>query len=334
MVTLAEVARHAGVSPSTVSYVLSRKRTISDETRRRVEDAIKALGYHPHAGARALASNRSNIIALMVPLRSGMYVPVIMEIAMAITTTAREHDKDVLLLTRDEGTAGVRRIAGSGLADALILMDVELDDDRIPVLREVDTPAVLIGLPADATGLTCVDLDFEATGARCADHLADLGHRDVALIGESEGVYRRHTGFAARTLTGFQQRAAERGLRAVYRPCEGTYESTAGTLARILEERPGTTGFVVQNEAAIPPLLSLLRLSGRIVPEDTSVVAICPDQVARQSAPLLTSVSIPAQEMGRRAVELVVAKLDGVANEGTTLIPPVLTVRESSAAVR
>ena len=334
MVTLAEVARHAGVSPSTVSYVLSRKRTISDETRRRVEDAIKALGYHPHAGARALASNRSNIIALMVPLRSGMYVPVIMEIAMAITTTAREHDKDVLLLTRDEGTAGVRRIAGSGLADALILMDVELDDDRIPVLREVDTPAVLIGLPTDTTGLTCVDLDFEATGARCADHLADLGHRDVALIGESEGVYRRHTGFAARTLTGFQHRAAQRGLRAVYRPCEGTYESTAGTLARILEERPRTTGFVVQNEAAIPPLLSLLRLSGRIVPEDTSVVAICPDQVARQSSPLLTSVSIPAQEMGRRAVELVVAKLEGVANEGTTLIPPVLTVRESSAAVR
>jgi DNA-binding LacI/PurR family transcriptional regulator len=334
MVTLAEVARHAGVSPSTVSYVLSRKRTISDETRRRVEDAIKALGYHPHAGARALASNRSNIIALMVPLRSGMYVPVIMEIAMAITTTAREHDKDVLLLTRDEGTAGVRRIAGSGLADALILMDVELEDDRIPVLREVDTPAVLIGLPTDTTGLTCVDLDFEATGARCADHLADLGHRDVALIGESEGVYRRHTGFAARTLTGFQNRAAQRGLRAVYRPCEGTYESTAGTLARILEERPRTTGFVVQNEAAIPPLLSLLRLSGRIVPEDTSVVAICPDQVARQSAPLLTSVSIPAQEMGRRAVELVVAKLEGVANEGTTLIPPVLTVRESSAAVR
>jgi len=334
MVTLADVARRAGVSASTVSYVLSGKRTISEETRRNVRSAIEALGYHPNAGARALASRRSNIIALMVPLRSGMYVPVIMEIAMAVTTTAREYGLDVLLLTRDEGTAGVRRIAGSGLADGLILMDVELDDDRIPVLHEIDPPAVLIGLPTDATGLTCIDLDFEATGALCADHLADLGHRDVALIGESKGVYRRHTGFAARTLTGFRAGAARRGLRAVYRPCEGTYESTAGTLSRILEERPGTTGFVVQNEAAIPALLTLLRLSGRVVPEDTTVVAICPDPVASQSSPRLTSVSVPAHEMGRRAVELLAAQLSGVDNAGSTLIPPALTVRDSSGSVR
>ncbi|NUP52840.1 MAG: LacI family DNA-binding transcriptional regulator, partial [Catenulispora sp.] len=327
MVTIAEVARQAGVSPSTVSYVLSRKRSISEDTRRKVEAAIDALGYHPHAGARALASNRSNILALMVPLRSDMYVPVIMEIAMAVTTEAREFDQDVLLLTKDEGTGGVRRVAGSGMADAMILMDVELDDDRIPVLRETSTPAVLIGLPADIDGLTCVDLDFDATGAACVDHLADLGHREIALIGESEAVYRRHTGFAARTMAGFQRRAAERGLRAVHRMCEGTYESTAGVLARIFEERPGTTGFIVQNEAAITPLLSLLRLSGRAVPEDTSVVAICPDQVALQSSPRLTSVSIPAEEMGRQAVRQAMAQLAGSHQPSVTLLPPQLTVR-------
>ncbi|ACU73794.1 transcriptional regulator, LacI family [Catenulispora acidiphila DSM 44928] len=332
MVTIAEVARRAGVSPSTVSYVLSRKRSISEDTRRKVEAAIAALGYHPHAGARALASNRSNVLALMVPLRSDMYVPVIMEIAMAVATEAREFEQDVLLLTKDEGTGGVRRIAGSGVADAMILMDVELDDDRVPVLRETGTPSVLIGLPADTAGLTCVDLDFEATGAVCVDHLADLGHRDIALIGESEAVYRRHTGFAARTLTGFQRGVAERGLRAVHRPCEGTYESAAGVLARILEERPTTTGFVVQNEAAIAPLLSLLRLAGRVVPEDTSVVAICPDQVALQSSPRLTSVSIPAEEMGRRAVRQAMAQLEGNRRSSLTLLPPRLTVRESSAA--
>ena len=310
MVTLAEVARQAGVSPSTVSYVISRKRSISEETRRKVEAAIEDLGYHPHAGARALASNRSNILALMIPLRSDMYVPVIMEIAMAVTTEAREFGQDVLLLTKDEGTAGVRRVAGSGLADAMIVMDIELEDDRIPVLRETETPAVLIGLPADLLGQTCVDLDFEATGAACVEHLVSLGHRDIALIGEGQGVYKRNTGFAARTLVGFQRAAAKHGVRAVYRPCEGTYESTAGVLSRIMEERPGTTGFVVQNEAAIAPLLSLLRLSGRAVPEDTSVVAICPDQVALQSSPRLTSVSIPAEEMGRRAVRLAMAQVD------------------------
>ena len=77
-VTIAEVARHAGVAVSTVSYVLSGKRTISGDTRRRVLDSIKTLGYHPNAGARALASKRSNVIALVLPLRAGMHVPVLM----------------------------------------------------------------------------------------------------------------------------------------------------------------------------------------------------------------------------------------------------------------
>src|ERR671915_1975586 len=125
-VTLAEVARHAGVSQSTVSYVLSGKRAISSATRRRVERSIAALGYHPHAGARALASRRANVIALMVPLRPELHVPVMMEFAVAVATAARAHDHDVLLLTSAEGSKGVRRVAGAALVDGLIVMDVEL----------------------------------------------------------------------------------------------------------------------------------------------------------------------------------------------------------------
>ena len=106
-----DVARHAGVAPSTVSYVLSGKRSITQETRERVLASIKALGYQPHAGARALASNRSNVVALVVPLRTGIHVPVIMQFATSVVITAREHDHDVLLLTQNEGEAGLRRVA-------------------------------------------------------------------------------------------------------------------------------------------------------------------------------------------------------------------------------
>ncbi|MFJ6860632.1 LacI family DNA-binding transcriptional regulator [Streptomyces werraensis] len=330
MVTLAEVAQHAGVSASTVSYVLSGKRSISATTRQRVERSIRELGYHPNAGARALASSRSNIIALMVPLRTDMYVPVMMEIAIAVATTARTHGYDVLLLTGEEGPDAVRRVAGSGLADGMILMDVELDDERLPLLRESAQPAVLIGLPADTTGLTCVDLDFKATGALCVEHLAGLGHRDVAVIGEAPAVYERHTGFAERTLDGLRSRARETGLRLLHRPCEGGYDATAVTVARILDERPDTTGFVVQNEAAVEPLLALLRQQGRAVPEDVSVIAVGPEQVAVQASVRLTSVSLPAQEMGRHAVEQLVAKLDGRGGDEVVLLPPELTVRASS----
>ncbi|WP_031508337.1 LacI family DNA-binding transcriptional regulator [Streptomyces megasporus] len=330
MVTLAEVARHAGVSASTVSYVLSGKRSISAATRERVEQSIRELGYHPNAGARALASSKSNIIALMMPLRTDMYMPVMMEIALAVATTARAHDHDVLLLTGEEGPAAVRRVVGSGLADAMILMDVELDDARLPLLRESERPAVLIGIPADPGGLTCVDLDFTATGALCVEHLAELGHRDIAVVGEAAAVYERHTGFAERTRDGLRARAAELGVRLLHRPCEGSYAAMAGTLSRILDERPDTTAFIVQNEAVIDPLLSLLRQLGKAVPEDVSVVAICPDQVAVQASVRLTSVAIPAHEMGRRAVELVMAKARGEKDDLLDLLPPRLTVRASS----
>ena len=330
MVTLAEVAQHAGVSASTVSYVLSGKRSISVATRERVEQSIQQLGYHPNAGARALASSRTNIIALMVPLRTDMYVPVMMEIAIAVATTARAHGYDVLLLTGEEGPAAVRRIAGSSLADAMILMDVELHDERLPLLRDTDRAAVLIGLPADTDGLTCVDLDFEATGALCVEHLAGLGHREVAVIGEAAAVYERHTGFAERTVDGIRAKAQEAGVRVLHRPCEGGYAAMAQTLSRIFDERPGTTGFIVQNESAVEPLLNLLRQQGRAVPEDVSVVAICPEQVASQASVRLTSVAIPAQEMGRRSVEHVVAKLSGRGMDEVELLAPELTVREST----
>jgi DNA-binding LacI/PurR family transcriptional regulator len=335
MVTLADVARHAGVSASTVSYVLSGKRSISQETRRRVEQSVVELGYHPNAGARALAARRSHIVALVVPLRSDVYVPIMMEIAISVTVAARQHGYDVLLITNDEGVDGVRRVAASGLADGVILMDVELDDERIPALRAQGTQAALIGLPDNPAGLSCVDHDFAAAGALCADHLADLGHREIAFIGYGAGVYQRHAGYAERTLKGFRERSEQRGLRFLHRSCEGTYESTAGTLARILADRPDTTGFVVQNEGAIGPLLNLLRSSGRTVPEDASVVALCPDQLAEQYSPRLTAVTGPTKELGRVAIQQVMGRItaagrgDRPADE-LVLLTPVLTVREST----
>ncbi|MEU4799672.1 LacI family DNA-binding transcriptional regulator [Streptomyces sp. NPDC023327] len=330
MVTLAEVAQHAGVSASTVSYVLSGKRTISAVTKQRVERSIQELGYHPNAGARALASSRSNILALMMPLRTDMYVPVMMEIAIAVATHAREHGFDVLMLTGEEGPAAVERVVGSGLADAIILMDVELEDARVPLLRESGRPAVLIGLPADTTGLTCVDLDFAEAGAQCAQHLADLGHRQIAVIGEAPAVYERKTGFAERTIDGLRTRARELGLGVLYRPSEGGYATMAGTLGQIFTERPGVTGFVVQNEQALEPLLGLLRQDRRAVPEDISVVAVCPEQVALQASVRLSSVTVPAREMARHAVERLVAKIEGDTEDEVLLLAPELVVRASS----
>ncbi|MBB2909623.1 DNA-binding LacI/PurR family transcriptional regulator [Streptosporangium becharense] len=329
-VTISEVARHAGVAVSTVSYVLSGKRAISADTRRRVLDSVRVLGYHPNAGARALASKRANVIALVLPLRAGMHVPVLMQFATSVVTAARRHDHDVLLLTADEGADGLRRAAASALVDGLVLMDVELHDSRVPLLRELAEPSVLIGFPADPAGLTCVDLDFARAGALCVEHLAARGHREVALLGAPSVVYERGTGFARRTREGFTEAVAGHGLTGVALPCEETFDQVFATVSGILDARPGLSGLVVHNEAAVNHVLGALRQLGRRVPDDVAVVAICPDDVAERSSPALTSVLIPAEEVGRQAVLLLMEKLEGHSVPGTTFLEPRLTVRHST----
>lgn len=330
--SIADVARHAGVSPSTVSYVLSGKRSISEDTRRRVLESVRVLGYRPHAGARALASSRSNVIALVVPLRSDVHVPVAMRFAVSVVTRARAHDHDVLLLTQAEGADGLRRVAGSSMVDAIVVMDVEIDDARIPVLRELGLPSVLIGVPADTAGLACVDLDFREAGRLCARHLADLGHRRLAFVGEPPAVYERRTGFAERTLAGFREAARERGAEVpAVLPCEPTRAAAEQAAGRLLRDHPGVTGLVVQNESAAEPLIAALGAAGRAVPGDLSVVAIGADDVAESTAPPLSSVGLPAEELAERAVELAVRGLGGDAPAGVTLLPPALVDRSSTA---
>ena len=284
MVKITDVARHAGVSASTVSYVLSGKRSISSDTRDRVLTSIRALGYRPHAGARALAGSRSNVIALVVPLRSGTYVPILMQFAVSVVTAARGYDHDVLLLTQDEGVEGLERVAGTALVDAIIAMDIETHDARLPVLRELDCPSVLIGFPADTADLTCIGFDFVAAGALAVRHLAEVGRRNGALLGEPPAVYTRGTGYAERTLHGFTRTVQESGVTGTVLPCDTAPDAVGETVGR--------------------------------------------------PTPRLTSISLPTEDVARGAVDLLISKLDGAVVPAATLLPPRLTVRDSTGARR
>jgi len=329
MVKITDVARLAGVSPSTVSYALSGKRPISEETRRRVQDAVRDLGYRPHAGARALAGRRSRVLALVVPLRAGVHVPVVMQFVMSVVTAARRHDHDVLLLTQEEGEDGLRRAADASLVDAVILMDVQLHDPRLPLLRSPDRPTVMIGFPAGPQGLTCIDLDFRAAGEVCVEHLAELGHRTVALVGSPPEVYVRQTAFAQRVMQGFTTAAARAGLRSAVHPCEPTPAAARRVAEQLLREQPALTGVVVHNEAVLEPLIEAFEQLGLSVPGDLSVAAICPTDLAEHLQ--VTAVALPSGQVGAQAVELLMGKLAGEPVPEATLLPPVLTRRASTA---
>ncbi|GGU12814.1 LacI family DNA-binding transcriptional regulator [Streptomyces coeruleorubidus] len=320
MVRITDVARRAGVSPSTVSYALSGKRPISAETRRRVEAAARELGYRPPSGARAHGG--SKVLAVAAPLRTGVHVPAMMRVMQSVVTAAREYGHDVLLLTHEEGLTRVREPAP---ADALVVMDVGLHDPRLPLLRALNRPSVLLGLPADPQGLTCVDLDHRAAGEACVDHLVRLGHRTVTLVGSPPEVYLRRTASAHRLVEGFTAAADHHGLASSVHPAVPDPAEARGIADRLVREHPALTAVVVHNAPLLEPLITAFQRLGLRIPEDLSITAVCPDDPA-----IITSVPLPAAELGTRAVAVLMEKLHGTPVPEVTLLPPRLTERGST----
>jgi DNA-binding LacI/PurR family transcriptional regulator len=327
-VTITDVANAAGVSASTVSYVITGKRTISPATRRRVEETIRALGYRRRGGS---PSPRAGVLAVAVPPLGDRQLGMEMEFFSAAAGTARELGYDLLLVTDDDGTSGLHRVTSAALADAVIVLDAGDDDPRVPVLLASGRPAVLVGAPGQYRGLASVTLGFAPAGRACLTHLADLGHRSVAHLGASATL----PGHRLRYLTGFtesfQAAAGERGVKAVSRPCAPAAEDVARCLDELLADG-GPTALVVHDEAALPLVMGTLRHRGRRVPGDVSVVAVCSDTVAGQQRIRPTAVVVPAAELGALAVRRAVDQLDGGPAAEPAAVVPAFVTGESTAA--
>ncbi len=321
MVRITDVARRAGVSPSTVSYALSGKRPISPETRRRVEAAARELGYRPRTAAPSHGG--SKVLAVAAPLRGGVDVPATMRLTQSVVTAARAYDHDVLLLTHEEG---LTRLRGSAPADALLVLDIALHDPRLPLLRSLDHPLVLLGLPAEPRDLTCVDLDYRAAGEACVRHLAGLGHRSVALAGSPPEVYLRETASARRLVEGVTAAAHRHGLASSVHPTEPSPPAARALADRLLRAHPAPTAVIVQNDPLLDPLLTAFRQLGLRIPEDLSIMAVGTDTPAT-----ITAIPVPTAELGTRAVHLLMRKGSGAPVPGTTLLPPRLAERGSTS---
>jgi DNA-binding LacI/PurR family transcriptional regulator len=329
-VKLIDVANHAGVAPSTVSYVLTGNRKISAETRTRVERSIRELGFRPNSAARSLRGKPTGVIGVAIPFRPEIHFPVMMQFVGSLVAAARTNDLDVLLLTSTDAPGEIDRIRGTGTIDGLLVMDIDMQDQRLPLLRTFDRPVVLMGVPEEREGLTCVDVDFVAAGAACIDHLADLGHRSIAILGEPPALYRRGAGFAQRFMSGATAEAERQGVALATRGCKPTPERVSAALAGLDADAPDLTAIVVHNELAVGPLLDALRATGRRAPRDVSIVAMCSDEDATRYTPRLTSVSTRSEEIGEKAIRLLVAKIADQDVPNLTLLEPTVVRRGSS----
>ncbi|MEV1249046.1 LacI family DNA-binding transcriptional regulator [Nonomuraea sp. NPDC049750] len=345
--TSKDVARIAGVSQSTVSYVMTGKRPISERTRQRVLDAMAQLTYEPHSGARALAGRRTRVVGLVVRFGAGGDAFGLLPFIETIASSARAHDHEVLLVTADEGSAGLRRLAGRALCDAIIMMDIEEQDERVPVAAALSVPVVLIGVPADPAGLHCVDLDFEAAARMAVEELADTGHDEIVIVGYPAAAMERGLNYVGRFLRSVRRQARVRGLPlTVIEPVDHGQEAaaadqllarrTGGRLGAVVPHSDdarrtgGRLGVVVPHSDAIMPLLNALRKKDVVPGRDISLIGLSSDRWAEQSDPPYTNISVEPRDVSRRAMETLFWLLDpssGVERPAIDLVAPRLTRR-------
>ena len=333
MVKINEVAKAAGVSISTVSYALSGKRPVAPDTRKRIQAAVLELGYSPNAGARMLAGSRTHIFALTEPLRKDTHAPTHMAFVLATAVAARRNDYDILLLTDEQASAGMSRVASSGLVDAILVLDVAPDDERVALSRAIDTPTIFIGVPDDHDGLICVDLDFDAAAVLAVDRLADAGHRSIALIGQPQVAYEK-SNFPPRVRRAFEARAAERGIRSDFR-VSGHHDTSRGATRRAVAELldGGATALVVHAAEDVHDVV-LAELAGRglSVPGDMSVVSLAASFDTKDLAVALDVIPLIPSASCDLAVELAMQSLtDDQPAPGLHLIPPTYVDRHSIA---
>jgi DNA-binding LacI/PurR family transcriptional regulator len=343
MATMNDVARLARVSPSTVSYVLTGARPISQRTRDRVLAAMAELDYQPHAMARGLASRRSTLLGLMLPMDErglGATETAFVRGAASASSTAGYH----LMLhpAAAQDLDALRQLGNRRLLDGALLMEIRLADERVPLLRRLGIPFVLIGRTGDPSGVPYIDIDFDRTVRDALAHLVGLGHRNIVYINHSTADLRNGYGPACRTAEAFRAAMERYGLRPVMICSQDSAGGGRRALAEALERLPDLTAVLAMNESALFGVLGGLADRGLRVPDDVSVVSmVTSEAVAELATPALTSMTSPGAELGRLGVQVLVRLLDpegatavGTAASHQELLPCTLQVRGTSAPVR
>lgn len=310
MATIGDVARVAGVSRSTASYALSGKRSISDEVRQRVVDAVRELGYTPNAGARALATSQTMVIGLLAQFMEDEFAPAMLQYILGVSNSARELGYDILLVTEQDGPRALRRIIESRMVDGVVLLNVAEDDERLPVLRTSGHPAALVGLPGDCSGVDVFDLDFEDAGRLMVERLYRLGHRELVLVSQPQHVVERGGAYVWRLQNAATEQARLRGVVLHAVAASASQPAVGRELNALLDAHPAATGLLLNNEAAAAALPTVLHERGLRTPDDLSVIGRYSDEFARTFSLPFSSVESAPDRLGRMAVRQLVRRIE------------------------
>jgi LacI family transcriptional regulator len=335
MVTRDDVARAAGVSPSTVSYVLNDgPRSVSDDTRERVWKVISELGYQPNAVARSLRTSRVGMVGLMVPDISN---PFFAGLSRGTQDVAKERGYFVVICNTDGQLAhevSLQRSLYEHRMEGMIIDPVEARPADLKFLQDRAVPVVLSGLDRDDATVDCAGVDDMEAACDAVEHLLELGHTDVAMI--TGPLKQRRMNHRP---DGYRKALAGRGL--AYREelvANGDYSQASGyACAMELLDRGGkfTALFAANDLMAIGAMMAVQE-KGLRVPEDLAMIGFDNIPESAVTTPRLSTVDNPHYTQGRVTAEMLFERINGefTGDPRAVVLPHRLIVRGSTGRAK
>ncbi|MTH53047.1 LacI family DNA-binding transcriptional regulator [Bacillus mangrovi] len=336
-VTIKDVARHAGVSSASVSYVLNGKNKVSASTKEKIKRAIDELQYMPDLTAISLSKKQSKLIGLLKILSHDSTLPVFQnnlyynEFISGVESVARGHGYDILLAgisSADECSQWVQRRN----LDGLIVMNAS-GPVAEELAKDIAIPMVLVdGYDIQAESCHKLNIDDERGGYLATNHLLSLGHTVIAMA----------VGAAAdspvdeQRIKGYKKALSEYGVPfkagLIFESGDSTLESSLHTGRMILESGEPVTAIFATSDALCLGIMRVFASAGRRVPEDLSITGFDDLNVSQYLTPSLTTISQDILKKGTKTAEMIFSALFGCGKEIQAEVLPVeLAVRESTA---
>ncbi|WP_029145894.1 LacI family DNA-binding transcriptional regulator [Microbacterium luticocti] len=332
-VTIADIARLAGVSPGAVSFALNGRPGVSEQTRQRILEIAAAQNFQPSAAARALVGSRTDVIGFVVnrPARTlgseAFFADLIAGVQQALAAHRVALQLVVVSSLADE-IATYRRWHSARQVDGVIVIDPRDDDPRLPVLTGLGLRSVVIGSrPALSGEPPAIWLDDKQAAHALFDYLVALGHRDIAYVCGPEDF--QHTRLRIDVLAGL----AARGVRARTRPTDYSPAAATGATRALLSDAEPPAVIVFDNDVMAIAGLRVAQEMAVRVPQRLSVASFDDSVVAALVRPALTCLTRDTFGLGEQAATFLLEQIES----GTALLDragptPQLTVRESTAA--
>lgn len=331
-VTIKDIAKRVGVSPSTVSRVINGNAVISEETRNRIQEAMAELNYHPNSRARNFANGSTNTIALVIDADDeNTFSNTFFNRSVYAIEKAAQNNGYNLLITNDIDDAGtsISALVYEKKVDGLILPSSSVREGLLELLDKEGFPYVVLGEPSiDPARLTWADVNNEDGSRKATAHLLDQGYQKVILVVEDT-----ETVFARKRIEGYRSALRQSGRQGQEPFIISGENDLSGLKDQVIGSvrSEGADAFLCSNNVIAYHVMNALRKEGIGMPDPVGIVTFDNYPFAGYMDPPLTAVDVDTYRLGEQAAGLLIGKLNKEETEKKAiLLETNLIIRDSS----